>query len=110
MEVTKMWNKQTQWEKLMEEVENRMCNKCHKKEHSHLGLWVGIAVAIVAGVVGVVLWLRSKKEDDLDEYYQYFEDELDEEVEDDLYGEDEEDVEYVELKNFKADEENGKDE
>ena len=74
-----------------------MC--CGKKDKSNKGLWLGIILAVVAALVGVVLWLKSRNDEYIEEYYEYFDDDLEDELEDDLYGEDD-DVEYVATKNF----------
>ena len=59
-----------------------MC--CGKKDKSNKGLWLGIILAVVAALVGVVLWLKSRNDEYIEEYYEYFDD----------------DVEYVAIKNF----------
>ena len=74
-----------------------MC--CGKKDKSNKGLWLGIILTVVAALVGVVLWLKSRNDEYIEEYYEYFDDDLEDELEDDLYGEDD-DVEYVAIKNF----------
>lgn len=76
-----------------------------KKEKSNRGLWVGIALAVVAALVGLVLWLKSRNDEYIEEYYEYFDDDLEDELEDDLYGEEDDDVEYVEIKNFDKEDE-----
>ena len=53
----------------------------------------------MAALVGVVLWLKSRNDEYIEEYYEYFDEDLEDELEDDLYGEDD-DVEYVAIKNF----------
>lgn len=83
--------------KRVKEVKKRMC--CGKKDKSNKGLWLGIILAVVAALVGVVLWLKSRNDEYIEEYYEYFDDDLEDELEDDLYGEDD-DVEYVAIKNF----------
>lgn len=74
-----------------------MC--CGKKDKSNKGLWLGIILTVVTALVGVVLWLKSRNDEYIEEYYEYFDDDLEDELEDDLYGEDD-DVEYVAIKNF----------
>ena len=72
--------------KRVKEVKQRMC--CGKKDKSNKGLWLGIILAVVAA-----------NDEYIEEYYEYFDDDLEDELEDDLYGEDD-DVEYVAIKNF----------
>lgn len=80
-----------------------MYNK--KNQKSNKGLWIGIGIAVIAALVGLILWIKSKNDEDIEEYYEYFDDELEDELEDDLYGEDElDDVEYFQIKNFDEDE------
>ncbi|MEG0153504.1 MAG: hypothetical protein RR744_10105 [Cellulosilyticaceae bacterium] len=89
------------FKKKAKEVRKLMC--CGKrKEKSNKGLWFGIILAVVAGLVGLVLWLKSRNDEYIEEYYEYFDDDLEDEFEDDLYGEDD-DVEYVAIKDFAAD-------
>lgn len=77
-----------------------------KTQKSNKGLWIGIGIAVVAALVGLILWIKSKNDEDIEEYYEYFDDELEDELEDDLYGEDDlDDVEYFQIKNFDEDEE-----
>ncbi len=80
-----------------------MCKKHTKK--CNKGLILAL-LAIIAGVtVALVIWLKSKDDEYIEEYFEYFDDDLDEEEvdADELYGEDEisaDEVEYVELKTF----------
>ncbi|MGL4736325.1 MAG: hypothetical protein ACRCW2_02610 [Cellulosilyticaceae bacterium] len=76
-----------------------------KNQKSNTGLWIGIGIAVIAALVGLILWIKSKNDEDIEEYYEYFDDELEDELEDDLYGEDDlDDVEYFQIKNFDEDE------
>ena len=80
------------------------CGK--RKDRSNRGIWFGIALAVVAALVGLVLWLKSRNDEYIEEYYEYFDDDLEDELEDDLYGDEDDDVEYVAIKDFdKEDEE-----
>ena len=79
-----------------------MCKHC-KQNKSHNGLWIGIAIGVVAALVGLVLWIKSRNDEYIEEYYEYFDDDLEDELEDDLYGEDD-DVEYVSIRNFDEEE------
>lgn len=82
----------------VKEVKKLMC--CGKRNKSNKTVWLGIALAVVATLVGLVLWIKSRNDEYIEEYYEYFDDELEDELEDDLYGEEDDDVEYVEIKNF----------
>lgn len=95
-----------EFDKAIKEVKKRMY-QYKEPQKSNKGLMIGLGLAVIAALVGVVLWIRSKNDEDIEEYYEYFDDEMEEELEDeDLYGieelEDEEDeeVEYVKIKNF----------
>ncbi len=70
-----------------------------RRDKSNKGLWIGIGIAIVAALVGLVLWLKSKNDEYIEEYYEYFDDDLTDD-EEDLYNEDEDDIAYVEIKHF----------
>lgn len=87
-------------EKALEEVKSGMGFNQIKKQKSNKGLWIGLAIGVLATLVGLVLWLRSKNNEDIEEYYEYFDDEIEDALEEDLYGEEDEDVEYVQIKNF----------
>lgn len=82
--------------KIIKEVRRKMS----KKNNTNKGLWIGIGIAVIAGLIGLVLWLKSKNDEYIEEYYEYFDDELEDELEDDLYGDDDDDVEYVAIKDF----------
>lgn len=90
-------------EKALEEVKAGMGFNQKQKQSSNKGLWIGLAVGVIATLVGLVLWLRSKNNEDIEEYYEYFDDEIEDALEEDLYGEEEDDVEYVQIKNFGED-------
>ncbi len=86
-------------DKIVQEVKERLgvqqqqkCNKC---------IWLLLGGTVFVALVAVVLWLRSKEDEDIEEYYEYFDDELDDD--DELYSElteDDDDVEYLEIKQF----------
>lgn len=100
--------KSKHFKRALKEVKKSMsCCRFKKKTKSYKGLWIGLAMGVVAALIGLVLWLRSKNEEDIEEYYEYFDDELDDELEDDLYAEEDsdEDVEYVKIKNFSDEDE-----
>lgn len=102
-------------DKIIKEVRGRMSYQ--EPQKSNKGWIIGLGIAVVAALVGLVLWLRSKNDEDIEEYYEYFDDEMEDELEDDdLYGigealdseddeDDEEEVGYVQIKNFESDEE-----
>lgn len=98
---------QKHFKRALKEVKRSMsCNKCGRsnKHKSNKGLWIGLAIGVVTALVGLVLWLRSKNDEDIEEYYEYFDDEVEDELEEDLYGDEEDDVEYLEIKNFSEEE------
>lgn len=106
-------------EKIIKEVKSRMNYK--EPQKSNKGWIIGIGVAVIAALIGLVLWLRTKNDEDIEEYYEYFDDEMEDELEDDeLYGllqeEDEEDEEedenigYVSIKNFSDEDEEDEEE
>ena len=84
--------------KRVKEVKKLMCYG--RKDKSNKGLWLGITLAVVAALVGIVLWLKSRNDEYIEEYYEYFDDDLEDDLEEDLYGEEDDDVEYVAIKNF----------
>lgn len=91
----------------IKEVKKRM-SKYNEPQKSNKGLLIGLGLLVITVLVGLVLWLRSKNDEDIEEYYEYFDDEMEESLDDsDLYGMDEEDledVEYVQIKRFEIDE------
>ncbi len=78
-------------ERLGMQQQQQRCNKC---------IWLLLGGTVFVALVAVVLWLRSKEDEDIEEYYEYFDDELDDD--EDIYGEltEDEDVEYLEIKQF----------
>ncbi|MEG0352247.1 MAG: hypothetical protein RR586_03195 [Cellulosilyticaceae bacterium] len=97
----------------IKEVKKRMA-KYNEPEKSNKGLLIGLGIVVITVLVGLVLWLRSKNDEDIEEYYEYFDDEMEEELDDsDLYGTDEDssdDVEYVQIKSFDLEDEAEEDE
>lgn len=87
------------FKKKVKEVRKLMCYG-KRKDRSNRGIWFGIALAVVAALVGLVLWLKSRNDEYIEEYYEYFDDDLEDELEDDLYGDEDDDVEYVAIKDF----------
>ncbi len=85
----------------LEEVRDLM-----KKESSKKAVWITIAVSVILILVGVIIWLAKKSCKDIEEHYEYFDDDYDEAedydeydgFDDDIY--DDEEVEYVKIKDF----------
>ena len=93
----------------MEEVRDLM----KKEQAKRCGLIVA-AVGVVAILVGMIIWIGKKREKDLEEHYEYFDDDFDEidedydSFDDSIYEdeeEDEEQSEYVKINDFINDEE-----
>lgn len=85
-----------------------------KKEDSKRCVWFAIGVGVIAILVALVIWIAKKREKDLEEHYEYFDDdfnELDENFDEfdesiyDVEDDDEEQIEYVKIKDFINDEE-----
>lgn len=90
----------------MEEVREFM-----GKEKSKRGMLCGIVVGVILALVAIVLWVAHNKSKDLEEHYEYFDDEFEDEfdenefddLDEDLYGDEDastEGVEYVKIKDF----------
>ncbi len=93
-------------DKLIQEIKERMGIAPQKEDKClcFLGILLGVLIAVT---IGLILWLRSKELEDIEEYYEYFDDEV---LKDDIYGEedldfDDEEVEYLEITNFDETEE-----
>jgi hypothetical protein len=77
-----------------------------KKENSKKAIWITLAVSVILILVAVVIWLAKKSCKDIEEHYEYFDDDYDETDDYDEYdGFDEdiyedEEVEYVKIKDF----------
>lgn len=83
-----------------------------KKEDSKRCAWFAVGVGVIAILVALILWVAKRREKDLEEHYEYFDDdfeELDEnfdEFDESIYDDDEEEqIEYVKIKDFINDEE-----
>ncbi len=86
----------------VEEVRRLMKKDDHKKY-----AWLAVAISVIAILVGVMIWIMKKREKDLEEHYEYFDDDFDEldehydEYDDSIYDdEDEDEIEYVKIKDF----------
>lgn len=71
--------------------------------------WCLIGIGVIAVLVGVIVWIAKKRDKDLEEHYEYFDD-LDgddyDEFDDSIYDTDEDDaIEYVKINDFIKDEE-----
>lgn len=92
-----------------------------RKEESRRATWCAIGISVIAILVGLIIWIAKKRDKDLSEHYEYFDDDFDEldddfdeldddfeEFDDSIY-EDESDeeghIEYVKIKDFIDDEE-----
>ena len=81
--------------------------KLMKKEEAKRATWFAIGVGIITILVALIIWVAKRREKDLEEHYEYFDDdfdELDEDFDDfdeSIYDdEDEEKVEYVQINDF----------
>lgn len=92
----------------LEEVRDMM-----KKEQAKRCSLIVAAVGVVAILVGLIVWISKKREKDLEEHYEYFDDDfdaLDEDFEgfdESIYEDDdeeEEQIEYVKINDFINDE------
>lgn len=99
----------TRWKEFpltVEEVRELMRRDDHKKDDHKKGTWIAVAVGVVAILVGVVIWIAKKREKDLEEHYEYFDDDFDEldenydEFDESIYEDDDDDIEYVKIKDF----------
>lgn len=83
-----------------------------KKEEAKKYAWFAIGVSVVTILVALVLWIAKRRERDLEEHYEYFDDDFDEldenfdEFDDSIYddSDDDEQIEYVKIKDFINDE------
>lgn len=71
--------------------------------------WCLVGIGVIVALIGVVIWIAKKRDKDLEEHYEYFDD-LDgddyDEFDDSIYDTDEEDsIEYVKINDFIKDEE-----
>ena len=83
-----------------------------KKEDAKRATWIAVGITVVTILVGLVIWVAKKREKDLKEHYEYFDEDFDELDEDfdqfdeSIYDdEDEEQIEYVKINDFMNDEE-----
>lgn len=70
--------------------------------------WCILGVGVIVALVGVIIWVAKRRDKDLEEHYEYFDD-LDgddyDEFDDSIYDSDEEDtIEYVKINDFIKDE------
>lgn len=83
-----------------------------KKEESKKWTWFAVGAGVITILTVLILWVAKRREKDLEEHYEYFDDdfnELDEnfdKFDESIYDEehtdeeDEERIEYVKLKDF----------
>ena len=77
-----------------------------RKEEAKRATWIAVGVSVIAVLVALVLWVAKRRETDLEEHYEYFDedfDELDEDFDkfdDSIYDDEEEEIEFVIIKDF----------
>ena len=74
-----------------------------KQEKSKKCMWIVVAISVISILVAVIIWVANKKDKDLEEHYEYFDDEYDDEYEDfdeNIYEDDKDEIEYVKIKDF----------
>lgn len=78
-----------------------------KKEDAKRATWMAVGVGVITILIALIIWVAKRREKDLEEHYEYFDedfDELDEDFEDfddSIYDdEDEEEIEYVQINDF----------
>ncbi|HHX61388.1 MAG TPA: hypothetical protein GX707_11860 [Epulopiscium sp.] len=78
----------------MDEVKGFM----RKKDKQSKWIWVGVGVSVVCSLIAISLWVYNKRQRDMEDYFEYFDDE-DFDDADFEYDEDLEDyeVEHVEV-------------
>lgn len=85
----------------LEEVRDWM-----RKEDSKKAVWITIGVSVILVLVAVIIWLAKKSCKDIEEHYEYFDDEYDKNEEFDEYDDfdesiyEDDEVEYVKIKDF----------
>ncbi len=92
-------------DKIVQEVKDRLGIAPTREEKCNKCIWIALGVSVVVALVAVVLWIKSKEDEDIEEYYEYFDDELDDDIYDEIADDSDDDVEYMELKTFDQDEE-----
>ena len=94
----------TKWKEFpltVEEVRELM-----RKDDRKKGAWIAVAIGVVAVLVAIVIWIAKKREKDLEEHYEYFDDDFDEldenyeEFDESIYEDEDDDIEYVKIKDF----------
>lgn len=99
-----MRDKNKEFPLTIEDVRELMKRK--KQKDQSKGIGIGIAVGVLAVLVAVIIWVAKRNCKDINEHYEYFDDEEDVEefdsLDDTMYDdeEDNEQIEYVNLKEF----------
>ena len=80
----------------MDEVRGLLNNK---KDKQSKWIWIGVGVSVVCSLVAISLWICNKRERDMEDYFEYFDDEdfddADFEYDEDL--DEDYEVEHVEI-------------
>ncbi|OOB80264.1 MAG: hypothetical protein BEN19_05835 [Epulopiscium sp. Nuni2H_MBin003] len=84
-------------DKIVKEVKDRLGVVTPAERKCHRCGWIMLGVGVLVALLGLILYIKSKEDDDIEEYYEYFDEDLDD---DDMYDDADEDVEYLEIKNF----------
>lgn len=78
-----------------------------KKQESKKSMWLGIAIGVIVVLIALIIWVARQKDKDLEEHYEYFDDEFDEyddeydDFDEAIYEDQEEEpVEYVKINDF----------
>lgn len=79
----------------MDEVRGLM----RKKDKQSKWIWIGVGVSVVCSLIAISLWICNKRERDMEDYFEYFDDEDfdDAEFEYDEEDLDDYEVEHVEI-------------
>ena len=46
-----------------------------KKDRHSKWIWIGVGISIVCSLVAIALWVCNKREQDMEHYFEYFDDE-----------------------------------
>ncbi|ONI44039.1 hypothetical protein AN641_08640 [Candidatus Epulonipiscioides gigas] len=88
-------------DKIVKEVKDKLGAHPKEKNCSKYN-FIFLGVTVLAGLIALVLYIKSKQDEDIEEYYEYFDDDLDDDddIYEDLSDDDDLDVEYLEIKDF----------
>ena len=91
----------TKWMKDMPLTMDEVKMLMRKKDKQSKWIWLGVGISIVCSLIAITLWICNRRDKDMEQYFEYFDDEDfdddDFEYDDEDLEDEDQEVEYVEI-------------